>query len=210
MIEQAAGFRQECEALFRLIGPIDEAAYANETQFKGWTTNDVIGHLHIWNRAAELSLTDADGFRTFLETLAEDVMKIGLRKTEAKLLEGLQGRELLEAWHRTCHKVADHFAEADPKARVPWAGPDMSARSSITARLMETWAHGQEVYDRMGVVRVNTDRIRNIVVLGVNTFNWSFQVHGLEPPGPIPHLRLTAPSGAIWTWGDATAADRIS
>jgi len=36
--------------------------------------------------------------------------------------------------------------------RVKWIGVDMSARSCLTARLMETWAHGQEIYDILGVV----------------------------------------------------------
>ena len=88
---------------------------------------------------------------------------------------GRMGRMLLEA------------VLADPKARLKWPGPDMSARSSITARLMETWAHGQEVYDHLGVVRQNADRIQNIVVLGVNTFGWTYATRKQTPPGPMPH-----------------------
>jgi uncharacterized protein (TIGR03084 family) len=79
-------------------------------------------------------------------------------------------RALLERWHGDCERIARSFGSADPRARVPWGGPDMSARSSISARLMETWAYGQAVYDRLGVVRVDSDRIRSIAVLGVKTF----------------------------------------
>ena len=86
----------------------------------------------------------------------------------------------------------------------------MSVRSSITARLMETWAHGQAVYDVLGEERQNTDRIRNIVVLGVNTFGWTYKVRGEEPPGPMPHLVLTAPSGEIWRYGEPSDTERIS
>ena len=43
----------------------------------------------------------------------------------------------------------------------------MSARSAISARQMETWAHGQEVFDVLGADREEHDRIRNIVVLGL-------------------------------------------
>ena len=75
---------------------------------------------------------------------------------------------------------------------------------------METWAHGQAVYDLLGVVRANTDRIRNIAVLGVNTYDWSFKVRGEKPPAPKPHLRLTAPSGEIWRWNDPSEADLIA
>jgi uncharacterized protein (TIGR03084 family) len=85
----------------------------------------------------------------------------------------------------------------------------MSVRSSITARLMETWAHGQEVYDELGVVRVNGDRIRNIVVLGNNTYGWTFAVRGEQAPQPVPHLVLQAPSGEIWTYNEPSAEERI-
>jgi uncharacterized protein (TIGR03084 family) len=78
----------------------------------------------------------------------------------------------------------------------------MSAISSITARLMETWAHAQAVYDRLGVERIDTDRIGNIVRLGVNTFGWTFKNRKEEPPGPMPRLHLTAPSGVIWEYGE--------
>lgn len=105
--------------------------------------------------------------------------------------------------------MAERFAAADPSARVKWVGPDMSVRSSITARLMETWAHGQAVYDLLGVVRRNTDRIRNIAVLGVNTYDWTFKVRGRGSPAPKPHVRLTAPSGAVWTWNDPSETDLI-
>lgn len=77
----------------------------------------------------------------------------------------------------------------------------MSARSAITARQMETWAHGFEVFDILGLIRTDTDRIKNIVVLGVNTFGWAHQVHGLDVPPDLPAIQLTAPSGAVWDLG---------
>ncbi|MFT6773421.1 MAG: hypothetical protein ACJA1L_001131, partial [Paracoccaceae bacterium] len=111
-------------------------------------------------------------------------------------------------WIQLARDIAGRWTHADPKARVAWAGPSMSVRSSITARHMETWAHGQEVFDLFGEARADTDRIRNIVVLGVNTFGWSHLVHGAPAPPAMPQLVLTAPSGARWEYGDA-AAGRI-
>ncbi len=86
----------------------------------------------------------------------------------------------------------------------------MSVRSSITARQMETWAHGQEVFDVLGLDRVETDRIKNIVFLGLNTFGWTYAVRGLDRPDVVPCLHLTAPSGEIWTWNVDEAANRIT
>jgi uncharacterized protein (TIGR03084 family) len=85
----------------------------------------------------------------------------------------------------------------------------MSARSSITARLMETWAHGQEVYDVLGVERIDSDRIKNIVVLGVNTYAWTYLVRKQEPLGPMPFVKLTSPSGEVWTFGEDDGANRV-
>ena len=75
---------------------------------------------------------------------------------------------------------------------------------------METWAHGQEVFDHLGVERVDADRIKNIAHLGVSTFGWTYQVRRMELPPAVPHVRLTAPSGAIWTWGEEGAANAVT
>ena len=85
----------------------------------------------------------------------------------------------------------------------------MSVRSSITARLMETWAHAQAVYDLLGQQRTNTDRIKNVVVIGINTFGWTFRNRDIPVPEDVPYLRLTAPSGEIWEWNQATQGNMI-
>jgi len=200
---QPADFRDESEALHALLSPREDDVFDLPTQFRGWTVGDVLVHLHVWNVGADLSLTDTDAFVEFYSHFRETVEGgRSLRKPENAWVGGLRGRALLEAWHSQVLAMTERFAAADPRHRVQWAGPDMSARSSITARLMETWAHGQEVHDALGVERVDGDRIRNIATLGVNTFGWSFRVHGLEVPAKVPHVRLTAPSGATWTWND--------
>jgi uncharacterized protein (TIGR03084 family) len=105
--------------------------------------------------------------------------------------------------------MTPRFAAADPKHRVKWAGPDMSVRSSITARQMETWAHGQAVFDRLGLDRQEADRIRNIAHLGVNTFAWTFRNRGEDVHEPAPFVVLAAPSGAQWTWGEPSDTERV-
>ena len=88
--------------------------------------------------------------------------------------------------------------------RLKWAGPDMGVKMFTTARQMETWAHGQEVYDLMGVARAPTERLRNIAEIGVRTYGWTFVNRGLELPGPAPSVRLVGPDGAVWQWHDHT------
>ena len=206
-MQQADDFLAESEALFSLLKELDEPDFERGTEFKGWTLNNVIRHLHVWNLAADLSLTDEAGFDAFYTRVGEN--NDGLPAFEKNYLDGLSGQALLSTWRESFKVVADHFRSADPSQRVKWAGPSMSARSSITARLMETWAHGQEVYDELGVKRQNADRIRNIVVLGNNTYGWTYAVRGEEPPSPVPYLVLTAPSGEIWTYNEPSEAERI-
>lgn len=207
MIAEADDFLAETETLAALIAPLAESDYRKPTQFKNWTINAVLQHLHTWNSAAHLSLTDAAGFAAFVDRVRGAG---GLRAFEEGWLGGLSGVALRDAWLTFAGEVASAFRNADPKARLKWMGPDMSARSSITARQMETWAHGQEVFDLLGVERIETDRVRNIAHLGVSTFGWTFAARGRKPPGDAPHVRLTSPSGAIWEWNAASADELIS
>ncbi len=202
-LSQAQDFRAESEALFALLADQPAAVFAQETQFKAWTINDVIGHLHLWNWAARLSLADPEGFQAFLKEMGAAFRSEGSwRAFERGWVKGLAGQPLLAAWRADMDETAAAFAVADPKARLAWVGPPMSARSSITARMMETWAHAQAVFDLLGVERAEHDRLINIAQLGVNTFGWTFQNRAETPPGPAPEVRLTAPSGVIWRWNE--------
>jgi uncharacterized protein (TIGR03084 family) len=202
-------FREESDALYRLLDGTADAGFERPTLFKRWTIDDILRHLHYWNGAAELSLGDAAGFAAFLVRLRSDLQRSSLREMENAAFAPLRGRALLRAWHERCGRLADRFAAADPKARLPWAGPEMSARSSISARLMETWAHAQAIYDLLGVERVDTDRIQSIAFLGVNTFGWTFRNRGEEPPARPPHVRLSAPSGALWCWNEPSEEELV-
>jgi len=210
MLSQAIDFRDESRALHALLAPLSEAELTEATLFKGWTLNDIVAHLDQFNRMADLSLTDEARFDAEAREIMIVVEKgLNMREVTARLYGELWGQALLEHWRQGFEVIAARWQDADPRQRLPWFGPSMSVRSSITARLMETWAHGQAAYDLRGVERTDTDRIRNIVVLGVNTFGWTFQNRGLEVPASPPHLVLTAPSGEIWTFNEARDDERI-
>lgn len=204
-LTEAADFLAESEALQDALADLPETAFETATQFKGWTIDDVLVHLHFWNRAADLSTQDEAAFHQMIAPVVASLEQgKGMRAPEDAAIS-LRGPALRDAWITHARDMAARWADMDPKARLPWAGPSMSARSSITARQMETWAHGFEVFDTLGRTRTETDRLRNIVVLGVNTFGWSHKVNGLDVPETLPALELTAPSGALWAYGDATA-----
>jgi uncharacterized protein (TIGR03084 family) len=133
-----------------------------------------------------------------------------MRQFETHWINGLAGRVLVSRWREYYTDMATRWVDADPRARLKWAGPDMSVLSSITARLMETWAHGQAVYDLLGIKRVDTDRIQNIAVLGVNTFKWTFLNRSWTVPDQVPGVELVAPSGECWSWNESNRDDRVS
>jgi uncharacterized protein (TIGR03084 family) len=209
MLEQAIDFRDESESLYRLLASLSDDEFNAPTQFKQWTPNDVLGHLHTWNCAASLSLTDENDFPAFMKNVMRAFESSDMRGFERDWCKGLSGKALLEAWWEFCVHVSERFESAEPKARVKWVGPDMSVRSSITARLMETWAHGQSLYDLLGVQRQDSDRIKNIAILGVNTFGWAYKNRGLAIPDAVPLVRLTVPSGDTWEWNAEDTMDCI-
>lgn len=210
MLQQAIDFREESEAFFALLDTVRDQEWNQKTQFKGWTINDVVAHVHLGNYMADLSLQDSAAFVTFMQSLASArTQGSGHLGVTHAWLQGTKDRLLLQQWRDFYLEMAERFAVADPKMRVKWAGPDMSVRSSITARLMETWAHGQAVYDVLGQMRSDTDRLKNIAVLGINTFGWTFANRGIAVPAVIPTVRLTAPSRAIWEWGPPEADNLV-
>ena len=173
MLVEARHFEEESDVLFDLLASLPERAYDIPTQFKGWTLNDVLQHLHFFNVLADLSLTDERAFshRYAIMMKKRDAGESIVSVTN-EMLDGLKNHALRDQWQSYYRSMADRWEKADPQRRVKWSGPSMSVRSSISARLMETWAHAQEVFDLLGVKRRCTDRIKSIAVLGVNTFGW--------------------------------------
>ena len=104
------------------------------TQFKGWTVRDVIGHLHMFDVAARLSLEDATGrsegaFPLFFAPVAKAMADgRGIMGAQVDWLaeQDLSGNALVDRWRAEAERLAALFRETDPKARVAWAGPRRS------------------------------------------------------------------------------------
>jgi uncharacterized protein (TIGR03084 family) len=196
----------EHDDLDRIVGAADLAI---ATPAPGWTVGDQISHLWFFDRRALLAMTDPDAF----DRDAEELMATLAGSRADPTVEpgrAIPGDELLERWRTDRQRLVRHARTVDPKARVPWYGPAMSARSFITARLMETWAHGQDVVDALGADRQPTGRLRHVAHIGVGARPFSYVANGREPnPAPV-RVELAAPSGETWTWGPDDAADRVS
>lgn len=207
-MQQAFDFLSECRNLHGLLGLRDERELALPTGFKQWTISDIVRHLAVWDTAARLTLQDSEEFQRFFAPVPGHVKAGRLRDFERAALPG-EGHALLQHWWGSCQETARLYAGTDPKKRLKWGGPDLSARTCITSRLMETWAHGQAIYDELGLVRADGDWIRDVVQIGLQTFEWTFRNRGLEPPGVPPNLELTAPGGAPWRWDSAQSNEHI-
>jgi len=211
MLDLSRDLRDEGDELSAFLATLAASEWTRPSPFKNWTAEDVLIHLMVGDWLNTLSLIDPDRFVEIMASRTAARAR-GMKTTGAEYLDVRvqRGRELLDQWHAGLNRLCDIFATMDPKARMKWVGPDMSVRSAATARLMETWAHGQDIYDLLKVARRATNRIRHIAVLGVNTFAWTFVNRGLEPPGPPPFVELTAPEGELWTWNDADDHNRIA
>jgi uncharacterized protein (TIGR03084 family) len=125
-------------------------------------------------------------------------------------LRGKTAAELLDWFRAARARLLDTFSHTDPATRAPWYGPSMSAASSATARLMETWAHGQDIADALGAGRVPTARLRHIAHLGVRTRAFAYANRGLAVPEQEVRVELTAPGGGTWAWGPEDAGSRVT
>ncbi len=203
MLKQAYDFKNESDYLYKILDDLPESDLDTKTLFKEWSFNTIIRHLHVWNYAANITLLNVSEWENF-----SDKLKVNfnngktLNDFEKSFSNNLKGKKLLDKWKSLYSEITEKFKMEDPKKRVKWIGPDMSVISSISARHMETWAHGQAIFDSLGIKRKNEDRILNIVIIGNNTFNWSYKVNKLDIPKQIPYLKLTSPSGKLWEFND--------
>jgi uncharacterized protein (TIGR03084 family) len=116
----------------------------------------------------------------------------------------------MTAWRRGRLDLEAAARTLDNDTRVEWYGPSMGSKSFLTARLMEVWAHGQDICDAVGATRSSSDRIRHIAQLGVITRGWSYIVRGEHAPEGDVRVELSAPSGDLWEWGPADAPASVT
>lgn len=203
-----ADLAAETEVLDALLAPLTETQWRLPTPAEGWSIADQVSHLAHFDETALLAATDPDRFRREAAELVDGGMDFPDRVAASHRHRA--GTDLL-AWFRTArHDLIAGFADVDPAARLPWFGPDMGPASSLTARLMETWAHGQDVADTLGAQRPATARLKHVAHIGVRTTGFVFVLNGRPVPTTPIRVELTAPDGSTWAWGPDDAADRVT
>ena len=190
---------EECD-LDAIVSSLAPSSWETPTPAVGWDVRDQIGHLAVSEDLATLAATDAEAFRAELLRLLSD-----LDATEDGQLargRGMEPPEVLAWWRASRERTLAAVRGREPSSRILWAAGEMSATSFVRARLMETWAHGQDIVDAVGVDRLPTARLRHIAELGVRTRGFSYANRGLPVPGGGVRVELRAPDGSQWTWGE--------
>lgn len=193
----------EYRELASLYDTLTPQQWLQRSEFYGWTPWDEIAHLCYFDETGLQSATDPEGFSRDAGLLTQRMSRGEEMSAVAReKYSTLTGPALLARWRLLHESLVDALAKLDSKSRLTWYGPSMSARSFATARLMETWAHGQDVWDVVRRRRPQTTRLKHIAHLGVTTFRWTFANRQLEAPQNVPFVELSAPGGGVWTWND--------
>ena len=198
----------ESAALDAVVAPLEDTDWRRPTPAPGWTVAHQIAHLAWTDEQALRAATDPEGFARAaadagprLGTQVDDAAETGATRQPA---------HLLEAWREGRRALGERLAALPDGTKLPWFGPPMSAASMVTARLMETWAHGLDVTDALGQPPSVSGRLRHIAHIGVRTRDFAFAQHGLTVPAQPFRIELAAPDGGTWSWGPEDAPQRVT
>jgi uncharacterized protein (TIGR03084 family) len=200
--------RAEASALDAVLADLEDTAWLAPTPADGWTVATQIAHLTWTDEQALHALADAEGFSARAAEVQDNLDR--LVDDEARAASTAAPGQLLEGWRSSRATLARALAELPDGVRIPWFGPPMNAASLATARLMETWAHGLDVTDALGLPPSVSPRLRHVAHLGVRTRDFAFGRNGLPVPGGPFRVELRAPDGSTWTWGPQDAAQRVT
>ncbi|WP_338672060.1 TIGR03084 family metal-binding protein [Streptomyces sp. SCSIO 30461] len=200
--------RTESEELDRIVADLDAEQWATSTPAAGWDIAHQIAHLAWTDEVALLAGTDPGAFAKHVEEALSEPDTFVDRAADAGAVQ--PPAELLARWREGRERLEQALRTAPPGSRFPWYGPPMSAASMATARLMETWAHGQDIADAVGVVREPTARLRHIAHIGVRARDYAYFVRGIEPPQQAFRVELIGPGGELWTYGPDDASQKVT
>jgi uncharacterized protein (TIGR03084 family) len=198
----------ECAGLDAIVARLTDQQWSTPTPAEGWTIAHQIAHLAWTDDVATLAATDPQQFQDELNRALAQFDGYVDRAAAERADQPPQA--LLQSWRAGRVALADALATVPPGTKIPWFGPPMGATSMATARIMETWAHGQDVVDALGLNREPTPSLRHIAHIGVRTRDFAFLVRDRAAPAEEFRVELTAPDATIWAWGPPDAAQRVT
>jgi uncharacterized protein (TIGR03084 family) len=199
--------RYESERLLEHLKALTRQQWDLPSPAAGWSVKDQVTHLAFFDDATLLALRHPVDFRVEADALIAGGMDFPDRIAEQ--YRAFAPDTVLNWFIDSRDELLDTVAGEEVKRRLPWFGPDMSVASSATARLMETWAHGRDVYDTLNVTHPASPALRSIAHLGVSTFAFSHTLHGIDIPDEPVFVELRSITGDLWRWGPSDAANRV-
>jgi uncharacterized protein (TIGR03084 family) len=193
----------EQQALDQIVADLPAARWDDPTPAPGWSVRHQIAHLSFFDDVARMAIADHDAFTR--QKVVRDRSPAAYREANVETARTSEPADLLEAWRRNAADLQVALGSADLTARAPWFGPSMSVASLASARLMEYWAHGQDIRDTLGLPPSESARLRHVAHLGYQTRDYAVSLHDQPPLSEPIHLDLVAPGGGTWTWGEPSA-----
>lgn len=190
-----------------LLSQLRADEWALPTPAPGWTIAHQVAHLAFFDEAVVLAVTNPDEFAEMRAAAARDP---GFGEHVIRPFLDLSPARLLATWVKSSAESRQVLAHAPARVRIPWFGPSMSVASKVTARIMETWAHGQDVVDGCGLDRSPSARLRHVADLAVRARTYSYLVRGIDAVTTPVRVELVGPGGDLWMFGDETATDSVS
>lgn len=218
-MEQLCADLREEVAVLRAVIDAGAVGFDSATPFMGWTVRNSISHMVMIDRLATLAFSDPQKAAEERDAFAKGTTQPSIEPVdryraivdyEGLRLGLLSWEQLLTAWDVGLDQLVSAALASGDDAKVDWFGSSMRGPSLMSARHMEVWAYGQDVFDAAGTDRPDGERLRNVVEFGLKTFGFSFANRGEAVPAAKPYLTLTSPGGKQWTWNDPATPDRVT
>jgi enediyne biosynthesis protein E11 len=203
-----ADLAAEGDDLDLLLAGLSQEQWQTPTPSPGWTVAHQVGHLASSDESTVAAVRDPAVFAARQAAIAEN-FESAMDLTAAQFAAAAPDA-LLATWRAQRAEVISVLASVPAGQRVPWVVAPLSPAAIASTRLMELVGHGQDIRDALGAAWTPTDRIRHVAWLGVRTRDFAMANSGLALPGAEFRVELTAPSGALWTWGPEDAAQRVT
>jgi uncharacterized protein (TIGR03084 family) len=203
-----AALRTAGTQIDRVLGGLTAGQWALPTPSPDWTIAHQVAHLAATFRMAGLAGSDPDLFRQIKGSLSPD-FDANVRYAMAPFLAEPPD-VLLRQWQGEWTRATDSLAAVPADQPVPWLVNPLPPAVLASAGLMELFGHGQDIADALGIRLDRTDDLGFLVGFAVRTWDFGYQSRGLPTPDVPVRFEVTGPSGALWTFGPADAANRVA
>jgi uncharacterized protein (TIGR03084 family) len=191
---------KEQQTLDQFLQKINPREWGKPTKAPGWSVKDLVSHLaQFEDLVAEVIeegvvpddlIGEAGGFDAFVA------------QGPAKGKE-MRPQDVIEWWRLSRARAMDALWSLDEDDRMAWIGGECSAKLVATYRIMETWAHGLDVWDIWGDDEENpvpeTERLAHIAFLAHKLLPLAFERAG-ETYEPV-RIEVMGPDYAKWSFG---------